>query len=819
MNAPMTVLLNRQQKTDITDKTVTVGNSEFLRGVFGSTTKNYRPIIVSFRGNPNTVTGSNWYGSPWIDPGEELSPTANNYFSLSVFKPFEEGRYNRQKKNFEALHAIVLDDLGTKVSLERLTLQPSWMLETSLDNYQAGYLLAAPLSDGQAADRLMQLIVAAGLSDPGANGPRSRLARLPVGSNGKHEPPFSCRMVTWAPEKRYSVQEIIDGLDVKAHTNNTGNNPGYSASASRAEHKDLVWIKRPDKNPVLEALRERGLYKSHLGQGKHEITCPWLGEHTNSVDSGSAYFEPNENWPIGGFNCFHGHCTNRGIGELLNHVGVDVGAARMKSSIRVIGGEIHRVVEAAERELAGTMRIYQRGGLIVSVITDPGSHETKIQTVTQSGLLLELAAVVIWERYDARSKEMVGIDPPARHVAALLDRIEYAHLPILMGLARQPYLRSDGSLMLSSGFDKDTGMYGIFNEHEFSVPENPSRTDAELALNLLKDLLIEFSFADLVDLAAGLSAILTAVIRPTLKHAPMVHVKAHTAGSGKTYLCELITAFATFQHGKPIAFPADDEECRKLLIAELLQAPAVIEFDNLTSDLVAYKSLCTALTSEFMSGRILGVSKSATVNTRTLFLSSGNNVSPVQDMARRCITIHLDPGCEVPSAREFKRPNLVRDVQHDRGHFVSLALTIVRAWIVSGRPKSICKPLASFGEWSDLCRQPLLWLGLPDPAESIFEAIQEDPDRETLVRLLNAWRTYVGTHPVMVRDIVSRSIGYGSEDLREVLNDIASEHGEINRRRLGWWIKRHSGRIVDDMRIVRYGVTGSSERWKIEMVV
>ena len=93
-----------------------------------------------------------------------------------------------------------------------------------------------------------------------------------------------------------------------------------------------------------------------------------------------------------------------------------------------------------------------------------------------------------------------------------------------------------------------------------------------------------------------------------------------------------------------------------MLLAELLRSPAVIEFDNLTSDLVAHKSLCMALTSEFMSGRILGVSKIATVGTRVLFLSSGNNVSPVQDMTRRCVTIRLDPGCEMPSARNFKRP-------------------------------------------------------------------------------------------------------------------------------------------------------------------
>jgi hypothetical protein len=300
----------------------------------------------------------------------------------------------------------------------------------------------------------------------------------------------------------------------------------------------------------------------------------------------------------------------------------------------------------------------------------------------------------------------------------------------------------------------------------------------------------------------------------------MFHVRAHMVGSGKSYLCELITAFATPQRGTPTTFPADDEECRKLLLAELLRAPAVVEFDNLTSDLLAHKSLCTVLTSEFMSGRILGVTKTATVSTRTLFLSSGNNVGPVKDMTRRCLSILLDPGCETPAARSFRRPDLVREVLRERGRYVSAALSIVRAWIVAGRPMTSCKPLAGYGDWSDLCRQPLLWLGCADPNDSVFEAIAEDPDRETLGRLLMAWQSVFGRMPAMVRDAVKQGSDYHDEyvELREVLHDIADERGEINRRKLGWWIKRHAGHIVDGRRFVRASGKRSAEAWQVAVV-
>ena len=423
------------------------------------------------------------------------------------------------------------------------------------------------------------------------------------------------------------------------------------------------------------------LYKTPLGDGKHDITCPWLMEHTDRVDGGAAYLKPDDSWPIGGFNCLHGHCANRHIRDLLSFVDVELSEARMKANIRIIPGEMHRIVDAAERELAHSGRYYQRGGLIVSVVTDPGTGETRVQNISAPALVRALAGAATWERFDARAEDWARIDPPARHSTVLFDSNTYQHLAVLRGLARQPYLRPDNGLMTGSGYDGSAGMFGVFDARDFSIADNPSRAEAEHALEMLKDLLKEFSFARDTDMAATLSAILTATVRPTLAHAPMFHVRAHMVGSGKSYLCELITAFATPQRGTPTTFPGDNEECRKLLLAELLRAPAVIEFDNLTGDLIAHTSLCTALTSEHMSGRILGVSKTAIVSTRALFLSSGNNVGPVQDMARFCITIRLSPGCEVPAARSFDRPELVRDVLIARGRYVSAALTMIRSWI------------------------------------------------------------------------------------------------------------------------------------------
>jgi hypothetical protein len=369
-----------------------------------------------------------------------------------------------------------------------------------------------------------------------------------------------------------------------------------------------------------------------------------------------------------------------------------------------------------------------------------------------------------------------------------------------------------------------TGLYGCFDARKFVVPDYPTKQDAELALAELKGLLSEFNFATPKDEASVLAAMLTAVTRASLPLAPMFHIKAPQIGSGKSYLTSIIAKLASPSVSSAVAFPGDEEECRKLLLATLLESPAVVVFDNLNSDLIPHKSLCSAITEEHLTGRILGVSKTATVGTRALFLSSGNNVGPVRDMARRTITVLLDPKVETPSAREFKFDPLAK-VQLKREHFVSLGLTIVLARINSDDPEQPVKEFASFGQWNKWVRQALLWLGQSDPASSVFDQLESDPDREALGRLLHAWYATFGSAPTMIREAVNRSttnetfVETGSGDeLHEAMLEVAEKSKQINRRTLGRWIARHQGQIVDGLRFERASGTTSAERWMVKSV-
>jgi hypothetical protein len=432
------------------------------------------------------------------------------------------------------------------------------------------------------------------------------------------------------------------------------------------------------------------------------------------LDTGAAYFEPDELYPVGGFCCQHSHREKYHIRALLEFLGVCNTEARHKPVIRVVAGDLHRVVDAAEKELANRGRHYQAGGLIVSVSTDPASGDPSIVPTSAPALTRELSVAATWEKYDGRAEDWVRCDPPARHAGILFDAQNFRYLSPLAGVARQPYFReSDGELIRQPGYDKTAQRFGVFDARHFVIPD-PTPDAARAALSLLEELLTEFHFVAATDKAAALAAIFTGVVRPTLPHAPAFHVRAPVFGSGKTYLCELIGAFAGPGGNAKVSYPKTSEEATKVILSLLLTSPACVEFDDMDTDWIPHGTIKRMLTAEAITDRILGVSKTATVSTRALFLGSGNNVGPIRDLLRRVLTIHLNPRCATPATMTYKGFP-VDMVRQCRGVYVSAVLTIIQAWRRAGSLRAQADSIVTFsGAWSDYCRYPLMWLGHPD---------------------------------------------------------------------------------------------------------
>ncbi|HRB29126.1 MAG TPA: hypothetical protein PK517_03005 [Nitrosomonas sp.] len=169
---------NKTNKTDETDLSK-ISNAGFITGIFGDIVGSERPIVVSFSGDPNKVGKSAWFGKHWIAGKTSLPDDSNNYTSFATFKPDDEGKYRRQKKQFVALYAVMLDDVGVKVDFDRITLEPSWKIETSSGNFQIGFILEEPIIDPAKADNLLNSIIEAGLCDLGSSAACALIMRPP----------------------------------------------------------------------------------------------------------------------------------------------------------------------------------------------------------------------------------------------------------------------------------------------------------------------------------------------------------------------------------------------------------------------------------------------------------------------------------------------------------------------------------------------------------------------------------------------------------------------------------------------------------------
>jgi len=582
------------------------------------------------------------------------------------------------------------------------------------------------------------------------------------------------------------------------------------------EDHDDVFLPQASENPVLAALRSRDLYVKSLGNSQHEMVCPWAHEHQPSISDNNhaIFYEPRDGRLLGGFKCA---CCKKNISDLLTLLNIQRRDAKHKPIIRCVGGGLHEIVDKAEQLVAETGQYFQQGGVIVRVITNP-NQSTAIKPLNNATVQRLLTSIAVWMKFDKRSNEWYEVDCPKNYANTLHDSIEFRHIPALLALARQPAFRDDGSLSVRPGYDPQSSIYGIYDEHDFSIPANPSRDDAGKALLLLKGLLTEVAFKSAHDEAATLATILNAAIRPSLPAAPGTLVTTHSPGGGKSYLLDIFSAFATPGDVSAATFSNDDTEMSKQIMATLMEGVAVIKFDEMKSDLLPIKTLLSMLTASSIEGRILGVSKIARPSTRALVLFAGNNVSVVADISRRVLTVELDPQIEQPESREFIN-NPLREIRQNRGLYVSAALIIIKAWIDAGGPKVEIKPLNGYEMWGDYCRQPLLWLGMADPCARMFEVMDNDPDRVTLGWLQDAWYGVFKSDARMIREVRVFLNTYKSDDLLEAITEIAGGRDGIDNKRLGWWIKKHAGRIVNGRRFEKDTTFKSnSERWKVVMV-
>ena len=277
----------------------------------------------------------------------------------------------------------------------------------------------------------------------------------------------------------------------------------------------------------------------------------------------------------------------------------------------------------------------------------PRRRATVLQPADRYWLCWALAKAATWEQYDGRRKDWVIVDPPLRVADTYLALPGDWRVPVLTGIVECPTLREDGSLLLTSGYDPASGLYVDYRGEPVLPIENPTREDARAALETLKTLRrVPFAEGD-VDLAVVIAAILTAVVRRSLRTAPLFAFDAPVMGSGKGLIVNSIALIATGRVAPAISQGKDETEDEKRLGALLLQGVSLLNVDNIERDLHG-NLLCSALTETTIAIRVLGQSQVFNLPARVAMFATGNNLRPRATWCAACCCAASIPASSDP---------------------------------------------------------------------------------------------------------------------------------------------------------------------------
>jgi len=508
-----------------------------------------------------------------------------------------------------------------------------------------------------------------------------------------------------------------------------------------------------------------------------------------------------------------------------------------------LGGDVplHQILPPAVAALASRCAesVYARGDVLSRVIrtVEPGddgierSAAPRIVRLPDSILKERMDEAVRWiSEKKNRHGDVVRLEQWCARpiVEAMRDRAHWPGVRPLLGVVTAPTMRHDGSILDRPGYDAKTALIYEPARDYPTVPERPTEAEVAAAYRTLLAPFREFPLPTAADEAAVAALMLQIACRYAIAGpVPMTAVIAPEFGSGKTLLARAATQAMT-GHGPDEMPPvggrrADGEsEMRKRLTTVVMEAPRVALLDNVPDgSTLESPSFAALLTCGSWTDRVLGISRSVTLPHRVVWVVTGNNIHLAGDLARRSLSIQIEPGVERPSLREFEQGALLDQVAAEHPKLLVAALTVMRGFHVAGRPGHGRPALGMFTAWDGLVRAAVIWAhrlagGEADPLDTQGRLVGEAPDKEVLSALLSAWQTELAEETTTAGEAVKRASM--SSALLDAIIGVGAEHaGKPDTRRLGKYLQRVAGRVVHGLVFERRGARDGLARWGIRV--
>ncbi len=539
-----------------------------------------------------------------------------------------------------------------------------------------------------------------------------------------------------------------------------------------------------------------------------------------------------------------------------------------------LGSELHENIAAAASGLELDPDIYHRGGALVRVVQGATGEGPAILPHGVASLRGRLAQFCAFERFDRKADDWLPCLPTDPVTKAIYESPEtWRKLRQLAGVPEYPVLLPSGAVLLEPGYEPVSELLYQPRLDFGTIPPEPTIEECAEALRYLwvetcydlpfrgmgypnpteretdPDGVLRFTAArERPDAWGVVGGVLSLLARPAIDgDMPAIAFDATTPGSGKGLQADLVSTTVFGRVIGKLTYPSvggldADHVLEQMLAGEARNGSLLVILDEVKA---AVQFGGSAINKVLTGGgrvrfRPLGVTETKELPWRGLLLATGNNISIADNTHRRVLVPRLEPPMEDPTKYRGARrhPRLLEWVRANRASLVRAALTVLRGYIVAGRPEAGLEEWGGgFESWSCLVARAIRWAGggdlmgcrpSADPEarneeavrmETILDALAKlaPADGMTIGRLLDALYT-----PDRIRGRCADGSplvddGYG--EARDAIN--AATHARGGRRpessALGTVFRNWKKRPIGARQLQPMGVSHNAQRWGVAL--
>jgi len=374
-----------------------------------------------------------------------------------------------------------------------------------------------------------------------------------------------------------------------------------------------------------------------------------------------------------------------------------VGATRDEQSDKITLNEtdsdeyiINETTKSIISQNNASPRFFRQGDNLIQIV--PNSKELKAVKVREFyGIIGEYVT------FQKKSRENTRYPLNISNAIFESELFKYS-LPNVKRATTKPIIHGDGSIFDTTGYDHSTERFCICDPFgKLTISDSPTAEEVNMAITCILDVFSDFPFADTASRDNAIALLFTCAMRESFNApAPMAVITKVEQGAGGSTLAQ-VPAMILYGEKTPIRkFPSKEDAMERYLASLESKTVPIVIFDN-----VKYKmdseALSIAITDMRMEANAMYKHDTKKVDLDDLvFVAVANGMTLSDDLTERSY------GIELTNRKEnYKHKHFDLWILENRKRLLEAVYTIIRAWILAGKPKFSrkVKTLDRFPAW------------------------------------------------------------------------------------------------------------------------